>query len=524
MSDQPVITRYAPSPTGEQHIGGARTALFAWAFARKHGGTFLLRFEDTDRARSTEASAVSIERDLRWLGIDWDNTPEYQSQRLDLYNEHITRLLDAGLAYEDDGAVRFRMGRDITFDDAVYGRIEVAGKELEDFVIRKGAAGDHFPTFHLAVVVDDALMGVTHIIRGQEHLTNTPKHAALYDALGYDRPVWAHTPSIMNADGSKMSKRDKAKAARAAGKQAAEQEGLQQFADRVFQENKGRMYVPESQIDIDQYQKTHTTQDIIEFLDGNTDDLIVAWWISYSTECDLPDINVKDFQNSGYLPDVLCNYIALLGWNPGNDVERFDRDFLVENFGLDRIGKKNARFDREKLFRFNADTIAALPPEDFAGLLAEHFEAYHESYLHKFSDEQFGRFAEAYQPRARTLDEPAQLGQFFVMPDDEITYDFNNKGVKKAMFKGDPPGIDCLRDFRNTLSFINTWTGAAAHGAMEAWCNERSEKLGKLAQPIRVAVAGTPVTPPIDLTLEILGKESTLERIDRCLTAAPKSD
>lgn len=497
MSDKPVITRYAPSPTGEQHIGGARTALFAWAFARKHAGTFLLRFEDTDRARSTEASAASIERDLRWLGIDWDNTPEYQSQRLDLYNDHIARLLDAGLAYEDDGAVRFRMGKTVSFEDAVYGLIEVDGKDLEDFVIRKGAAGDHFPTFHLAVVVDDALMNVTHVIRGQEHLTNTTKHAALYDALGYDRPVWAHTPSIMNADGSKMSKRDKAKAARAAAGVAQPRPSLLQQAG--------------------------VTQDAFDaFMAKESDDDAVANAIALALDMSLPEIAVDDFRRSGYLPEVLCNYIALLGWNPGNDIERFDRDFLVEHFGLDRIGKKNARFDREKLFRFNADTLAALPPEDFAGKLAEHFEAYHESYLHKFSDEQFGRFAEAYQPRARTLDEPAQLGQFFVLPDDEITYDFNDKGVKKAMFKGDPPGIECLRDFRDALSFIQTWTGAAAHDAMAAWCAERDHKLGKLAQPIRVAVAGIPVTPPIDLTLEILGKESTLERIDRCLTAAPK--
>jgi len=248
MPDQPVVTRFAPSPTGLLHIGGARTALFSWAYARGRGGKFLLRLEDTDQRRSSDAAARSILADLQWLGLNWDEGPDpsidwadstetrspkdhqvgehgpyFQSQRLDIYNAHIQKLLNAGLAYEDDGAVRFRMDKPIAFRDEVYGDIKVEQADLEDFVIRKA---DGFPTFHLAVVVDDVEMKVTHIIRGQEHLSNTAKHAALCDALGVPRPVWVHTPSIMNPDGSKMSKRDKAKVARAAAKQKLSNEDL----------------------------------------------------------------------------------------------------------------------------------------------------------------------------------------------------------------------------------------------------------------------------------------------------------
>ena len=485
MSNQTVVTRFAPSPTGALHVGGARTALYAWAFARRHGGRFILRFEDTDRARSSEQSAASILDDLRWLGLDWDHGPFYQSQRLDLYNAHVERLLTAGRAYEDDGAVRFRMDADVAFDDAVYGRIEVKAKELEDFVIRKGPSGGGFPTFHLAVVVDDADMGVTHVIRGQEHLTNTTKHAALCDALGYARPAWAHTPSIMSPCGSKMSKRDKAKAARA----AAEAHGLQSVG---FDEA-----------------RSHA------FLNKENDDADIALAIAEELELQLPEVDVADFRRSGYLPEVLCNYIALLGWNPGGDVERFDREYLTEHFSLDHINKANAKFDRDKLFRFNADTLKAMHPEDFRTLLHGHFEQHHESYLHKLGDACFARFSVAYQERARTLDEPAQLGAFFIMPDDEITYD--DKAVKKNLAKNDGEGYAVLRELRSKLEAIEPWSGAAAHDMIQQLAEQKKLNMGKLAQPLRVALTGNTVSPPLDATLDLLGKESVLERIDRCI-------
>ncbi|MEZ6192052.1 MAG: glutamate--tRNA ligase family protein [Phycisphaerales bacterium] len=235
---QTVITRFAPSPTGNLHIGGARTALFAWAFARQHQGQLILRMEDTDLARSTPESTRGIIRDLLWLGLPWDQGPApiddpnvdpyqtqvgdkgpyFQSQRheLGLYNEQIERLLKTGQAYEDGDAVRFRMDKDITFDDVVYGPNKVTADNLEDFIIRKGEKGGGLPTFHFAVTVDDALMGITHVIRGEHPDQHVQARRGTCDALDFERPQWIHLPSIMNADGSKMSKRDKAKAARAA--------------------------------------------------------------------------------------------------------------------------------------------------------------------------------------------------------------------------------------------------------------------------------------------------------------------
>lgn len=482
MPTSAVVTRFAPSPTGELHIGGARTALFSWAFSRAQGGRYVIRFEDTDRARSSDRSAENILHDLRWLGLDWDDGPFYQSHRLDLYEEPIRHLLEAGHAYEDDGAIRFRMDRDIDFHDDVYGHIRVEAKQLEDFVIRKT---DGFPTFHLAVVVDDALMNVTHVIRGQEHLTNTTKHAALCDAIGYPRPVWAHMPSIMNNDGSKMSKRDKAKVARRAAL-AADLQGIDCTAERLS-----------------------------KFLEKKNDDAGVVAMVAEQLDLQLPEIDVADFRHSGYLPEVLCNYIALLGWNPGGDVERFDREFLVERFALDRINKANSRFDRKKLFRFNADTLQSMTVSQFRDSLRQHLAIYHESYLHKLSGCQFDQFAEAYHGRARTLDEPAQLGAFFILSPDQLTYDAT--AVKKNLAKNDGAGFAMLRELRSQFNSLDPWSGSAAHEMVKQLAETMQLNMGKLAQPLRVAVTGTTVSPPIDLTMALLGKDSVLERIDHCL-------
>jgi len=471
MTSGKIVTRFAPSPTGALHIGGSRTALFSWAYARGRGGTFLLRFEDTDQTRSTSASAKSILEDLKWIGLDWDEEPCRQSDRLDLYNEQIQKLIDAGSAYEDDGAIRFKVTRDVVIMDAVFGRVDVKAADVEDFVIRKA---DGFPTFHLAVVVDDALMGVTHVIRGQEHLSNTPKHAALYDALGFPRPVWAHTPSILNPDGSKMSKRDKAKAAREAAK-GNRPEGV---------------------------------ENLDAFLEKKTDDGAIALAIAAKLGLQLPEIEVADFRRSGYLPSALNNYVALLGWNPGGDIEKFDMAFLCEKFDLDRIGKANSKFDRAKLLSFNADAIVAMPPEDFQSALAAALP----EIAAKLGD-RLGMFAQAYQPRAKTLIDPAQQGAFFFVADDAIVFD--DKAVQKVLAKSD--GFALLAELRGTLAAIEPWSGNAAHEAIKKMGEDKQINMGKIAQPLRVAVSGNTVSPPIDVTLDILGKESTLRRIDRCL-------
>lgn len=521
MSDPTIITRFAPSPTGALHIGGARTALYNWAFARQAGeqGRFILRMEDTDQKRSSRESTLGILRDLQWLGLDWDegppedlsldpydltsqrgdNGPYFQSQRLEIYQQHIERLLSEGRAYEDDGAVRFKQDRDIAFDDMVYGHIAWKADDLEDFVIRKT---DGFPTYHFAVVVDDHLMGVTHVIRGQEHTTNTAKHCALFDAFGWDRPVFAHTPSIMNPDGSKMSKRDKAKAARAAWK-------------NLDDATRSEITLPV------------TAEGLEAFISGDNDDIAIARAIGDALDLTLPEIEVDDFRRSGYLPQVLLNYVALLGWNPGNDVERFDLDELVRDFSLTRVNKANAKFDRTKLLAFNQDTIAELPPEGFAHELRQqaqvggHVKFDPQLPDNHITDAWFAKFAEAYQPRAKTLEDPFETGTFLVADASNIPYNLDDKGVKKALLKGDEGnrGVDGLRAFLPVLEKVEPsedW-GTRVHDAMQQFCEQHGWNMGKVAQPIRVAVAGVPVTPPMDVTLDLLGREETLRRIQTLL-------
>lgn len=494
-----VITRFAPSPTGALHVGGARTALFNWAYARRHSGQFLLRIEDTDRARSSVEAERGILEDLQWLGLDWDNLGDEprQSRRLDRYNAAVDRLLAADRAYEDDGAIRFRMpGTRVTIHDKILGDVTTPADRLEDFVIRKT---DGYPTYHLAVVVDDAAMGVTHVIRGQEHLGNTPKHWALQQALGIEHPAWAHIPLIFNPDGSKMSKRDKAKVARA----AAEDHPIP--AQRLPQVDAGLFE---------------------QFMARASDDLSVARAIADELGIQLPEIDVSDFRDSGYLPAVLCNYLALLGWNPGNDLEKFDNAFMQQHFDFDRVGKSSAKFDREKLAAFNADAIAGMSTEQFAHavwiLPTNHGKLANCGRFADEGDRLFMEFARAYQPRSRTLADPVIQGAFFLADDGAIAYDFEPKNVRKVMAKGKPNGFDTLRELRPMLADLpEDDFGTAAHELIQRLAAERQMNMGKLAQPLRVAVSGGTVTPPIDATLNILGKHSTLARIDLCLAAAP---
>lgn len=502
MSTQPIITRFAPSPTGDLHVGGARTALFAWAYARKHDGKFIIRIEDTDQKRSSPESTQGILRDLQWLGLNWDegptpnaadpyqeqtgeNGPYFQSQRLEIYTKYINQLIEQNLAYEDDGAIRFKMEKDVSFTDSVYGEIKFAAADLEDFVIRKA---DGFPTFHMAVVIDDALMGVNTVIRGQEHLSNTSKHVALLDALDFDRPTYAHTPSIMNPDGSKMSKRDKAKVARKAAKEA--KLTSVGFEDAEFE----------------------------AFLNKKNDEIKFAIAIAQKLNLDLPEINVSDFRDSGYLPDALLNYIALLGWNPGNDIEQFSMAFLVEHFGLERIGKSNSKFDRTKLLSFSTNAIAALPAETFSDLLGKQLNTHHPEYKELVQDApRFSAFCKAYQPRAHTLDEVAELGKFFVIGNDEVVYNANDKQTKKNLLKNEGEGLKNLAAFASELEALTPWVGEDVHNLIKNYCESREMNMGKIAQPLRIAISGTTVTPDMGLTLDVMGKENTLLRIKRCL-------
>ena len=559
-----IVTRFAPSPTGNLHIGGVRTALFNWAFARRHGGTFVLRIEDTDKKRSTPESTRNIMEDLRWLGLDWDegprlepgndhhdpysdqigdNGPYFQSQRLDLYNDHIQKLRDSGRAYKCfktpeelkadrdkaksekrpykyDGAesrglppevikqyddekrpcvIRFAMPEhDLTVHDLVLGDVTVKATELEDFIIQKS---DGYPTFHLANVVDDTLMGVTHVLRAQEHLMNTPKHVALQEALGLATPHYAHMPLIFNADGSKMSKRDKAKVARQAAKDwlKGHEDSTSVLAT-----------------------KTKVSEDrLAAFIDKKNDDMDIVEALAAPTALNLtlPEIDVLDFCKSGYLSEVLLNYLSLLGWSPGNDLERFDLDYLKANFNLERIGKSNARFDRAKLLAFNTEAIAKLSPDEFHQLATQHDQQFYGGvYKQQLGDDHFRVFADAYRERSRTLDEPFTNGRFFVQDFDEVTYD--EKAVKKVLIKNDGEGLKVLADLRLLLEACESWTSASLEQIAKDYAEQHSLGLGKVAQPLRVAVSGSTVSPPIYDTLVILGKDSTLARIDRCQTQA----
>lgn len=536
MSQQkPIVTRFAPSPTGALHVGGARTALFNWAYARHHGGKFILRIEDTDLARSTEAATEGIIRDLKWFfGCDaeqtpWDEGPTdathdqgeagpyFQSQRLaqGIYEPYFQKLIDADLAYEDEGALRFRMAaEDITIDDQILGPVTVPASDHKDFVIRKG---DGYPTFHFAVTIDDATMGVTHVIRGQEHLMNSAKHIALQRALDLPTPTYAHIPLIFNADGSKMSKRDKAKAARAAAMEHLKTNDREAFIQEIVEKNEtlNRLVTPAS--------TNFTPAQVASFLDKENDEITIAKTIAFHLKCGLPEIEVEDFRTAGYLPDVLVNYLTLLGWNPGDDLEKFDQEFLARHFSFERCGKSAARFDRDKLASFNADAIRELNDDDWiaavmeqAGVINPYTER-NRLVWQKFRDERpddFRLFALSYKDRSKTVEDPFTMGAFF-LPDYQVQYD--PKAVEKVLKKGDPSGIQVLNDLLPILKLVGEWGKDELESCVRGFAEDAELGMGKIAQPLRVAVTGTTVSPGIFETLTILGHETTIARIEQCI-------
>ena len=580
MTDRPPITRFAPSPTGHLHIGGARTALFCWAYARHHSGRFLLRIEDTDQARSSEDAARGILEDLAWLGIGWDDGPEfehgrevgatgpfggdsrnvgpyYQSQRRDTYDKFFDRLLETGLAYpafetpDELGAMRkaaeaekktfiYRRGPEydqaaaiermkcephvlrlkmpgeaIAVHDVVLGEVTFPGEELDDFVIRKA---DGFPTYHFAVVVDDELMGVSHVLRGQEHLNNTPRHIALQRALGFATPIYAHMPLIFNIDATKMSKRDKDKAA----KKAVRDAGIESVAALVARlastsrDREGAVLQSLSDADLQGWLRDKQRQLGREQVGA----------VAAALGLRLPEIDVEDFRAAGYLPEVLCNFIALLGWNPGEknpdgtDLERFGLPYLASKFDTDRIGKTNSKFDREKLLAFNADTIQhRLSDEQFAGLWLGWAERFDEG-LAAWAKSDAARWliaARAAKPRTKTLSDAREAVRFALTRDDAVVFD--DKAVGKFLQKGEPAGLTVLANLVAVLESIDLWTPEAIEAALHTFATERELGMGKVAQPIRVAVTGAGVSPGLGETLALIGKEGTLRRVKRCIGA-----
>ncbi len=575
-STPPVITRFAPSPTGHLHIGGARTALFCWAFAKRMGGHFLLRIEDTDAARSSDESARGIMEDLAWLGIEWDEGPErpsgsrtlggdprgvgpfFQAQRLTIYHEHIMRLVEQGRAYpafetEDELAAEkqrakdakanyrysrasyekvkdikdrlrlieagephvirfFSLPEEIAFTDQVLGDVKIAPGEIDDFIIRRR---DGFPMYNFAVVVDDHAMGITHVLRAQEHLSNTPRQIALYRAFGYTPPQFGHMPLIFNMDGTKMGKRDKAKAARKALKD--------------FLSKHGATGVPPVSL-ADQLRVN--ANELAAFLAAENDSLDLAAAIARHFKIPLPEIQVSDFREAGYTPEAICNFLSLLGWNPGlktpdgKDLEKFDKAFLSQHFSIERIGRTNAKFDRTKLLSFNADTIAAMPEDQFVTRWRAWCHDVEPAFAaalepHAPTDKPSGSatahrwlwLARAVKPRAKTFRDAVRACAFLTL---DPNYPFDPAAVAKYLTSNSHAGLNVLRDIRARLAALDTFDPEHIHAVLEH-AAQHYAGMGNVAQPIRVAITGSAVSPPLGETLAVLGHGTTLARIDRCL-------
>lgn len=450
-----VRTRFAPSPTGMLHIGGARTALFSWLFAKHFGGEFLLRIEDTDLERSTDEATQVILDGLTWLGLDWQGQPIYQGARQDKHIAAAEQLLAEGKAYKCycskdeldamreqqrltggnlmyDGRCRHAPNQDKPFvirfrspdegetwvHDMVLGDVCFQNSELDDLILLRT---DGSPTYNLAVVVDDAEMEISHVVRGSDHLNNTPRQIQLYHALGLTPPKFAHIPLIHGPDGAKMSKRH-------------------------------------------------------------------------------GSVALTEYRELGYLPHALVNYLARLGWSHG-DEEVFSLAQLIEHFDLNHVGKGAARFDKDKLDWLNAHWLRESAPQDLVAEI-EHFLGIDTHHGPKLNE-----VIACLQERSKNLIELADGARFFYVAPSE----YQEKAVKKN-FNDDTWGL--LESFIHKAESA-PWSGAAAHQWIEEICAAKDVNMGKLAQPIRILIAGVPVSPPIDVTLSLLGKDETLARLKK---------
>ncbi|MCH2410371.1 glutamate--tRNA ligase [Myxococcota bacterium] len=549
-------TRFAPSPTGHLHVGGARTALFNRALARKLGDSFLVRIEDTDQARSSETATLGILEDLSWLGINWDVGPVhgksggdpnnigpfYQSQRLSIYKGIVERLLETDLAYPAfetpeqldkmrkdarQKKVNFRYRRDISFNrtnaiermqrephvirfkmpdgpievtDQVLGEIAFGDEHVEDFIILKR---DGFPTYHLAVVVDDEFMGIGHVLRGQEHLNNTPRQVALQKALHYATPLYYHVPLIFNQDGSKMSKRDKDKVVRSFYRETINRSEISEDLPKLLQEE-----VALWEEDKNRQLSSTSLSSLAERL-----------------EIDLPEIDVEDFRKAGYLPETVCNFLSLLGFSPGKkdnadeNLERFDQKYLCENFETAKLGHSNAKFDRKKLLAFSAEDINNLTPDSFLKHWEEWAKRYEPWVFDSFGLAKCTLMASTLQSRCKTLaDLTSQKGPGAFLYLDDRGVVFDDKAVAKFLMKGEPSGLKLLSEVRSVITNMITFNPEDIELRVQEFANEHQVGLGKVAQPLRVAVTGIAASPPLGVTLNILGKTSVLTRIDSCLS------
>ena len=467
MSD--IRVRFAPSPTGHLHIGGARTALFNWLFARHTGGRFVLRIEDTDTTRSTDEYIESIMEGLKWLGLDWDEGPFRQTERTGLHVAAVNKLLENGNAYycycspeelearrqeaQKSGkplrydrrcrerkepiegikpTVRFAMPLEgtLVINDMIKGGVTFNNEELDDLIIMRS---DGTPTYNLVVVEDDVDMGITHVIRGDDHLNNTPKQAHIYRALGHEMPTFAHLPMILGSDKARLSKR-------------------------------------------------HGATSVIAYRD------------------------------EGYLADALINYLVRLGWSHG-DQEVFSREELIEFFSFDSVGRSAAVFNPEKLLWLNAEYIKTTPPEKLAELVKP-FLIIDGTVSDDWSPERawLAKAIGTLIERAKDLKELAVALRYYILE----TVEFEDKARKKFL---KPETGELLEEARSAIEKMDDFNAAALEDMFKAICERRELGLGKLAQPVRVAVTGGTASPGIFDVLEIVGRERTLLRLQKAISA-----
>jgi glutamyl-tRNA synthetase len=393
--------------------------------------------------------------------------------------------------------VRFAMPvKEYRFEDVVLGKTIVLGaSQVQDFVIRKT---DGMPTYHFAVVVDDAEMGITHVLRGQEHLLNTVNHIALQEALGYARPIYGHLPVILNTDGSKMGKRDRDKKIR-------HQANLWMKNTKKTAGELGAMAGIEERV-------TWWLGDDGRQLESGEHKKVMA--IIGLRENDLPEVLVHEFRANGYLPEVMLNFLALLGWSPGGDKERMSVEEMISLFSLDRIGQANAKFNREKLLAFNTEACAAATPERLLAAMRDYLGVNPDSPLNQATDDELTRVLHM-NTGMRVLREVDEKSRFLCRGDEEIEY--QGDAVEKVLRKNEGQGLKALKDVRDLFVAVEAWNGIALEEVVKKYCETSGMGLGKVAQPIRVAVSGTTVSPPIFETLEFLGREKAIRRIKRCI-------
>ncbi|HWL95115.1 MAG TPA: glutamate--tRNA ligase family protein, partial [Phycisphaerae bacterium] len=504
----------------------------------------ILRIEDTDIQRNIEGADAKLREDLRWLGITWDEgpgvggpcAPYNQSERLDLYRAAERKLLESGRAYyafdtaEELDAMRkeasakkisFRYTRParfpsdadaeraraegrsvvvrfavpdepITVHDDILGDVTFGAGEVEDLVIVKS---NGWPTYHFAVVVDDEQMRVTHVLRAQEHLMNTPKHVFMQRALGYRTPVYAHLPLVFNMDGTKMSKRDKHKVVRAAVKE--------KFKSKAWTKEEAALVALCELAVLERWlDKADTELDMAQ-----------VGRLAEAAGAVVPEIEVHDFRLSGYLPEALLNFVALIGWSPGGDREMLTLDEMIQAFSLDRINKTAGRFDREKLLAMNTDYCASVGPKRLLAAFKD-WAAASGSPLASLDAATMARALEACKGMRTLRDVETKAGILFA-PNEAVQYD--PAAVKKVLEKNGGAGYAMLEKLLPEIGTVEPWTAAGVDALIKRFCDALGAGLGDVAQPLRVAVAGRPVSPAIGDTLELLGREKTLQRLKICI-------